>query len=226
MATVLAERNSNSPPAQSRKTLAVILNEHQNDRMRIQNFPCCLLISAILFGLLTSSCNSLDKRFELQKKSLTDHIGDTFRIQNILDSTNNQIQLDFSKSDLTIIDFWFNDCPPCIKEMNQFSKVLSGKEGKISIVSISLNQFWVWKPTLTSHTGRFAFLNNNLSNWTQYVLQTSQDEKLKNEISADRLQELEKLYNITFFPAFFVVNKKGIILERPVSAVEFIKKQN
>jgi hypothetical protein len=108
--------------------------------------------------------------------------------------------------------------------MKQFSEVLAGKEDKISVISISINQFWLWKPTLTNHTGIFSFLNNNTPNWTQYVLKTSQDEKLKNKISVDRLQEIENLYNITFFPAYFVVNKKGIIIERPVSAVKFIKK--
>lgn len=192
--------------------------------MTIQNFHYNSLSPVLLLAVLFCSCNNGgDKHFELQKKSLTDHIGDTFRIQNVLDSTGNQVQLDLSKSDLTIIDFWFNECPPCINEMKQFSEVLTGKEGKISVISISINQFWLWKPTLTTHTGRFSFLNNNTTNWKQYVLKTSQDEKLKNEISLDRVQEIEILYNITFFPAYFVVNKKGIILERPMSAVKFIK---
>lgn len=173
---------------------------------------------------MISCINNDDSRLITQTKSLSDNVGDTFKIQNILDSSGNHVKLDFSKSDLTIIDFWFNDCPPCIKEMTQFADVLAGKENKISIISISINQFWLWKSTLVNHNDRFSFLNNHASNWTQYVLQTSQDEKLKNKISTDRLQEIQKRYNITFFPAFFVVNKKGIILERPVSAVEFIQK--
>lgn len=192
--------------------------------MIIHKFLYNLAISVLILALISSSCNnSGNKHFELQKNSLTDHIGDTFRIQNVLDSTGNQIQLDFSKTDLTIIDFWFNECPPCINEMKQFSEVLAGKETKISVISISINQFWLWKPTLINHRGRFSFLNNNTPNWSQYVLNTSEDKKLKNDISTDRQQEIENLYNITFFPAYFVVNKKGVILERPVSAVEFIK---
>ena len=192
--------------------------------MRIRKFNYNSILLSLLLVILSISCNNNgDKHLTLQKKSLADHIGDTFRIQNLLDSAGNQIQLDFSKSDVTIIDFWFNECPPCINEMKQFPEVLAGKEGKISVISISINQFWLWKPTLTNHTGRFSFLSNNTPNWTQYVLKTSQDEKLKNEISADRQQEIEALYNITFFPAFFVLDKKGIIRERPVSAVEYIK---
>lgn len=193
--------------------------------MVIKKFRYSSVISGLLLTLFFCACNNVEeKRLELKKKSLKENIGDTFIIKNVIDSSGNQIQLDFSKSDLTIIDFWFNECPPCINEMKQFSEVLAGKEGKISVISISINQFWFWKPTLTNHTGIFSFLNNNTSNWTQYVLKTLQDEQLKNKISGDRLQELENLYNITFFPAYFVVNKKGIIIERPVSAVEFIKK--
>lgn len=186
---------------------------------------CVLTIPVILITTLLTSCiNNEDQSFKLRVKSLKDNVGDTFKIQNVLDSSGNQVQLDFSKSDLTIIDFWFNDCPPCIKEMSRFSELLAGKDGKISIVSISVNQFWVWKPILINHTGNFSFLNNSRPNWKQYVLKTSQDEKLKNLLSIDRLQEIKERYNVTFFPAFFVVDKNGIIRERPLSAVEFIKK--
>ena len=176
----------------------------------------------LLFLIFGCQSNLDSKKFNKQKKSLTDHIGEKFEISNILDSAGNKIKLDFSKSDLTIIDFWFNDCPPCISEMNQFATELSGKNKRISVISISINQFWLWKKTLKEHTGRFEFLDNSLSNWTQYVLETRDDEKLKNDISVDRLLDLQKAYNVTFFPAYFVVDRNGMIQERPVSAVDYI----
>ena len=178
----------------------------------------------LLFLIFGCQSNLDSKKFNKQKKSLTDHIGEKFEISNILDSAGNKIKLDFSKSDLTIIDFWFNDCPPCISEMNQFATELSGKNKRISVISISINQFWLWKKTLKEHTGRFEFLDNSLSNWTQYVLETRDDEKLKNDISVDRLLDLQKAYNVTFFPAYFVVDRNGMIQERPVSAVDYISK--
>ena len=175
--------------------------------------------------LLISGCqsNSDSKGFDNQKASLKDHIGEEFQISNILDSSGHQIKLDFTKSNLTIVDFWFNDCPPCIKELNQFADVLVGKEKKISVISISINQPWLWAEILKAHTGRFAFLQNKRSNWKQYVLQTANNEKLKNNISSDRVSELQKRYNVTFFPAYFVVDRNGIIQARPVSAVNYIK---
>jgi thiol-disulfide isomerase/thioredoxin len=189
------------------------------------NFRTLLLFLTLVQLFLINGCqnNSDSKRVERKKTSLTEHIGEELKISNILDSSGNQVKLNFTKSDLTIIDFWFNDCPPCIKELTQFASVLVGKEKKISIISISINQPWLWLETLKAHTGRFTFFEKKLSNWTHYVLQTADNEKLKNTISTDRLLELQKIYNVTFFPAYFVVDKNGIIQARPESAVGYIK---
>ena len=176
-----------------------------------------------MFLLIGCQSDSNNKRIDEQKRSLSDRIGEKFKISGILDSIGNQVELDFTKTDLTIIDFWFNDCPPCIKEMNQFAAVLTGKDKKVSVISISINQFGLWKETLKEHTGRFAFLENSLSNWTHYVLRTEDNEKLKNAISIDRLLELQTTYNITFFPAYFVIDRNGNIQARPESAVNYIK---
>ncbi|MEO6069091.1 MAG: redoxin family protein [Chitinophagaceae bacterium] len=193
----------------------------------IQKFKFNFLLPILTVIILFASCKSNnDKHLEAKIKSLSDNIGDNFKINNVLDSSGKEVQLDFSKSDVTIIDFWFDDCPPCINEMSQFSNLLAGKEGKISVISISINPFWVWKPYLLNPNGRLSFLNNNTSNWTQYVLYTPTDEKLKNTISVDRQKQLRENFNVRFFPAYFVVDKKGIIKERPESAVEFIKKYN
>lgn len=174
---------------------------------------------------LVISCQGLrDKNAdnEVKKQSLKNNIGEQFRLSGIADSTGNNVALDFSKSDITIIDFWFNECPPCINEMNRFVSLLPGKEKKVTVISISINQFGLWKETLKAHSGKFSFLSSSLPNWTHYVLQTKDDASLKNEISADRVAELQKSYNITFFPAFFVIDKKGTILSRPESAADYI----
>ena len=185
-----------------------------------------LLLYSFIFVLLLVSCqsNTGNKRYLKHKNSLADNIGEKFQLSNILDSSGKAVNLDFTKADLTIIDFWFNNCPPCIEEMNQFASLLSGKEKKVAVISISINQVWLWKEIVRTHTGRFSFLDNKASNWTQYVLQTKDDKMLKNEISSDRLVELQKKYNITFLPAYFVVDRNAIIKARPANAVYFISK--
>ena len=180
-------------------------------------FICFILI------LITGCQHKDDKNSERHAKSLSTHIGEKFELSNIVDSTGQQIALDFNKSRITIIDLWFNECPPCIEEMKQFKEILTGKENKVSIISISINNFNLWKKTLVDHTDRFSFLNNRAPNWVQYNLRSNEDEKLRNDIPFDRQAELVTKYNITFFPAFFVVDTDGIIQSRPVSAVQFIK---
>ena len=154
--------------------------------------------------------------------SLKENIGEKFQVDNIIDSSGGLIKLEFSKSEITIIDFWFSDCKPCLKEMKQFEKILLGKEKKVTVISISINRFSLWKKILAEHNVRFSFLSGSAPNWKHYNLQSMIDEKLKNDIPKDNIDELIKKFNVTFYPAFFVVDKDGIIKSRPVSAVDYI----
>lgn len=153
----------------------------------------------------------------------TTKIGQQFKLKNIVDTSGTKIDLDFSKSEMTIIDIWNNTCPPCIEEMKQFPSLIKGKESKISIYSISITQFWKWKSTLKDHKGAFAFLDYDVPNWKQYNLMTEDNPKFNNDISADRLAELDSLYEVKGNPAYFVIDKTGNILSRPQSAVTFLK---
>jgi thiol-disulfide isomerase/thioredoxin len=151
------------------------------------------------------------------------NIGEQFLIDNVADSSGNKITLDFSASNITIIDFWNNGCPPCIEEMKQFPALIKGKAARVSILSISLTQYWLWKPTLQEHKGTFAFLEYDVPNWKQYNLLTTDNPRFKNPISNDRLGELSSRYGINFNPAYIVVDRSGKILARPESAVEYLR---
>lgn len=176
-------------------------------------------ISLIL--MLHSVCQSnASKKNDRQAKALLTHIGEKFQLDNIVDSSGNPVTLDLSGSDITIIDFWFNTCPPCIEEMMQFASLLPGKETKINVISLSVNNFPLWKKTLDEHSGRFSFLATSFSNWQHYNLRSAQE--VKQQVPADRLEELRDKYGVELFPAYFVLDKNGIILSRPASAVKFI----
>ncbi|WP_462221835.1 peroxiredoxin family protein [Ferruginibacter sp.] len=190
------------------------------------NIKWSILFYIPIFLLLFLSCkqkSEKDKRVEEHTKSLTKHIGEKFQLKNIIDSTGKIIELDFTKSDVTIIDFWFTECRACVEEMSQFAEILPGKKNKISVISISINQFSFWKATLTNHTDRFSFLNNRVENWKHYTLLSTDNPKLKHEFSLDRQGELAQFYDVTFYPAYFVLDKNGVIQSRPISAVDFIK---
>jgi thiol-disulfide isomerase/thioredoxin len=133
------------------------------------------------------------------------------------------VTLNFSNADFTVIDFWFTECPPCIKDMQQFEELLRGKETKVKMVSVSINQPWYLRQALQGDQTRLAFLKTRVSNWEHVVLKTKDNPKFRNKMSTDRIAFLEKAYSITSYPAYFVVDRSGQILQRPESAVEFLK---
>lgn len=180
------------------------------------------IIFCISFALILPAACQLKpgKKNDRQARSLSTHIGSTFRLNNIVDSAGKAVVLDLSQSDITIIDLWFNTCAPCIEEMTQFVQLLPGKEKKISVISLSINNFPLWKKTLDEHSGHFSFLAAGLSNWKHYNLLSAQE--VKQQVPSDRLEELREKYDVQFFPAYFVLNKNAIIQSRPSSAVKFI----
>ncbi len=91
--------------------------------MKIKNRYVFLLL--IPFALIiVSGCQNKSKKdnqkFEKEMNSLKENIGEKFQVDNIIDTSGKLIKLNFSESEITIIDFWFSDCPPCLKEMKQF----------------------------------------------------------------------------------------------------------
>lgn len=181
-------------------------------------------VSYISFILVLISCQGeADEKVGKVEEIINDLNGQKFVLGSVLDSTGQTVQLDFTKYEITIIDFWFKECPPCIKEMQQFERLLKGKENEVRVVSISINQFWYWKSLLQKPKGEYSFLANEATNWTQLTLGTSDNPKFKNKISGDRVKELKTIYKVEFFPRYFIVNKKGVIISQPRSAVDFLK---
>jgi thiol-disulfide isomerase/thioredoxin len=112
-------------------------------------------------------------------------------------------------SKVTIIDFWFVGCAPCVSEMRQFDALLKGKEKEISIFSISIDDAKYWKnPNSPFHT-------KTVDNWKFYALDS--------KALPDRHKYLQDLFNINHFPSYIVVDKEGNIIEVPISAVTYIK---
>jgi len=187
----------------------------------IKNSVLVVLIFSIMVILACQTEND-KKRKEEKYKSLTLKIGEKFTFYNFIDSSGIITRVEFSKSEFTIVDFWFSTCPPCIEEMKMFEKVLAGKE--ITIMSVSINSYQEWKKSFDDTSPRFKFLQRKVSNWNHYVMISEENPKLNNSIPLDVQQKLLKELGVTFYPAYFVVDKNGNIIERPVSAVAYIQK--
>jgi len=189
-----------------------------------------LVIKLLIFSFLTGvySCGDdpgKEKRKEKAIESLNENIGEKFNIENFIDTSGAQVKLDFTRSDITIVDFWFNDCPPCNEEMSQFEDLIKGKDKKITIISISVSGYEFWKKLFIDKNTRYTFLTTSIPNWQHLNLRSNDDPRLKHAISSDRLNELTTKLHVSFFPAYFVIAKDGIIKARPISAVEYIKQE-
>ena len=179
-----------------------------------------IYVIIIAFFLLTS-CQSKPKH--PLRAELTYKLGEIFKLDNIVDTSGRQVTLDLSASDISIIDIWNTACPPCVAEMKKFPDLIKGKKPTITVFSISVDQFWKWKPLAVNHAGVFASFDNNMPNWKQYNLMTSDNPGFKNILAVDRLIELDTVYHVTGNPAYFVLDKTGKILARPSSAVEYLQ---
>ncbi len=187
-----------------------------------------LVIIFILISIITGFhfCKTNSKKEngkQKQLESLKENIGEKFTIDNYIDTTGTLIKLNFTKSDINIVDIWFNDCPPCNAEMSQFKELIEGKDKRINIISISLSSFKDWKDLFINESARYSFLKTKLSNWQHLNLKSNDDPKLHNKISEDRFNELRDKLSVSFFPSYFIINREGIIEARPISAVEYIK---
>ena len=196
--------------------------------------PFYILMFTVLFVQCKTDTNKLNntvpfsrkisnEQKKIQVESLTKHLGEKFILDSLIDVNGNPGVIDCSKADITIVDCWFNDCPPCVEEMAQFKNLLDGKDKSVQVYSISVSSNKEWKLAFAKSSGRFAFLADHLSNWHHYNLMSADDSSLHNTVSIDRQQELKQKLDVTFFPGYFVLNKAGIIQSRPASAVAYLK---
>lgn len=102
---------------------------------------------------------------------------------------------------LTLVDFWFSYCSPCIAEMSFYSDVYTRyKEEGFEIISISTDRSQdvvKWKKQIDK--------NNML--WHQVL---------------DENGAVSKKFNITKFPTNFLLDENGKILKRDVSKIELL----
>jgi thiol-disulfide isomerase/thioredoxin len=185
---------------------------------------CVLQVFIILLSGCTLINDPSNKKLDHQMTSLSKNIGEKFKIERLIDTAGKYCEINLNQSEFTIVDFWFNECPPCNEEMSQFAALLKSQEAKIQIISISVSSFNNWKALFLNPGQRYSFLLDSLPNWQQLALASNDNPALKNPISLDRLSELQIRLNVTFFPSYFVLDKRGIIIARPISAVGYIKK--
>ena len=117
------------------------------------------------------------KKYRLQSKrqAVNQFIGKQFPVLPLLDVNSKPVSPGICKTDNTIIDFWFRNCPGCINEMQQFEDVLKEKNKTISIISVSIDPKEMWQKTLNGSAPAFSFIKKPVENWHHLLLNFPQD---------------------------------------------------
>lgn len=104
-----------------------------------------------------------------------------------------------SKYDFTLIDFWFSNCSPCLKDFPSYKRIYKSyhKEG-FEVIGLSVDKeinVANWKKTI----------KNRQLPWPQFL---------------DPNGYVSSGYNINSFPTNFLLNKQGKIIRINISSIE------
>lgn len=73
---------------------------------------------------------------------------------------NESVGFEFDKNQKYILDFWFVNCPPCVRDHKEISKKLDlFKKNKIELVGISIDE---------THTAWANYIDSNNYNWLNF----------------------------------------------------------
>ncbi|MDI3320584.1 TlpA family protein disulfide reductase [Pinibacter soli] len=185
---------------------------------------CVLFLLLFFFGRSLYLSKTNNQPSQPASEAILKHVGEKFDPSIFTDIEGHKTTLQ-PTTPITIVDFWFKDCPPCINEMNQFDNLLKQNDNskKISIVSVSVNSYPVWRDLFKSENPRFASLKIKNSNWQHLTLTSAIDTALHNEVPSDNLALMERKFNSHTFPTYVVIDKEFNIIAMPQSAVEYIQ---
>lgn len=179
----------------------------------ITKFSAVILFLAVLFNCKNTSKNknqSLTSEETNEKKSIKSEGYDIIKFSNYTfnDAEGDQKTIKLDKNKLYILDFWYLECAPCIKDHKVVAKHVDSlvKIG-IKVVGMSIDRDKKkWR----------NYLKNHNYNWDNY-----------NQFSEAKI--LYKDLNIRLFPTYLVINDKGHVLNKSnrfEKALEYIKKEN
>jgi thiol-disulfide isomerase/thioredoxin len=160
---------------------------NQNDKSKIGK----------LYDILSTQSDTLKNHF----------ISIHGKIENILKvkfaNVENQLtSIELDKPKTYLLDFWFINCPPCIKDHKLISKKMDFlKEKNVELIGISTDK--------------------NHSDWNNYLRKHNYNWKNYREI--DSLKRVTKDMAIWSFPTYLVLNNNGEIKARYNSFEDFEK---
>jgi thiol-disulfide isomerase/thioredoxin len=185
--------------------------------------PFSIEIANQFFYRNQSNKHELIKIYEIlknQNSNIKNHVFSNYKkIENILNINkvnfskfqffnieNELTSIDISENKFYLIDFWFINCPPCIKDHKIISDKLDFLEtNNIELIGISIDRNQTeWK----------NFLEKNKYRWINY-----------REVDLDEKKLTENML-ITAFPTYLLLDNEGTILYRTNSFSDVEKELN
>ena len=179
----------------------------------MHNWLRALLFLPFLLLLMFGAYSLQRWRLDQRRAAVDAKVGQLFPRLPLLDTAGQPFDPSFGAAAYTLVDCWFRDCPYCLAEMRQFNRLPGGDT--LQILSISIDPLAEWQTVLRGSDTRWAFLQNQRSNWQHRVL----DAKGGGENPA--AQMLADSLGVTGYPAFFVVDRSGRIVGVPRSAADW-----
>jgi peroxiredoxin len=156
-------------------------------------------------------------RSQKRRAAIDAQVGKKFPFSYGIDTSGNRVPLNFAQSPITIIDFWFKNCPECIEEMMQFQDAIMYATQPVKIISMSIDKFPLWKQAFDTTNTRLAFLSRPVPGWQHLMVPTDSILNLGGgQLVAEKLP-------VTGYPSYFVLDKSGNIIATPGSAVAYLK---
>lgn len=130
--------------------------------------------------------------------NVDDRIESLLKIKNVnldqytfLNRNNDSTQISLSKNKFYLLDFWFVNCPPCVKQHIEIAKNLSFlKEKNIEIIGISKDE--------------------NYNEWSSYLLEKNYTWQNYKEYSSKKRLTWDLI--IDSYPTYYLISTEGKIL--------------
>lgn len=152
-----------------------------------------------------------------QRAAIDAQVGKKFPFKYGIDTSGNKVPLNLTSSGITIIDFWFKNCPECIEEMMQFENAIKSATEPVAIISMSIDKFPLWKQAFDTTNKRLAFLSKSVPGWKHLMVPVDSIlNKSAGQLVAEKLP-------VTGYPSYYVLDNAGNIIATPASAVAFLK---
>lgn len=160
------------------------LNQNQNNKEQILELKNILGKQKNIFK---DHFFNIDDRIESLLKINDIEINDF----NFFDRNKDTVHISLKKNMLYLLDFWFVNCPPCLKQHIEIAKNISFLHQKnIEVIGISKDE---------NHAEWANYLSIKNYNWQNYREHSSN-------------KKLTQLLHIESFPSYYLINAEGKII--------------